>query len=77
MIANMQEIEYELDRRERVIIALLSASKAVFAQIEEGNLVRDISHDHEHGWAMRHIPMIKSLAQLREAIALAEGGKIS
>ena len=52
--------------------ALLAAAKGIFAQIEQGNLVRDVSHDHEVGWAMRHIPMVQAIARLAEAIKKCE-----
>lgn len=52
---------------------LLAAAKAVFGLIETGMLVRDISHDHEDGWAIRQLPLEDGWRQLKQSIEAAEG----
>jgi len=52
---------------------LLAAAKGVWKLLEDGALVRDISKDHEDGWAMKQIPIVRILSALDEAIKNAEG----
>jgi len=52
---------------------LLAAAKAVWELLENGTLVRDTSKDYESGWAMKQIPIVRSLSALDEAIRNAEG----
>jgi hypothetical protein len=74
-----EELNQQLDRLGETALkvkhdrdALLSAAKAIFAEIEAGNLVRDVSRDFEPGWQMHFVPMVKALAQLKQAIEQAE-----
>jgi hypothetical protein len=52
---------------------LLEACQAIFACIESGMLVRSTANDFDSDWAIRQLPLVRSLAKLNEAIAKAEG----
>jgi len=47
-----------------------AALRKLFALVEDGTLVRDISRDDLRGWAMRQIPLVKTLAEV--SVVLAE-----
>jgi len=44
---------------------LRDAAQAVWDLIEQGRLVRDISGDGASDWAIKQIPVVKALADLR------------
>ncbi len=52
---------------------LLLALKAMVNLVDSGTLVRDISRDHEAGFAVRQLPLVMTLKNAQEAIARAEG----
>ena len=52
--------------------ALVKALKAILGFFESGEFVRDTSGDFEQGWHLKMLPVVKSLADARAAIALAE-----
>lgn len=45
-----------------------AALQGVLDLIETGVLVRDISKDHETGWAMQQILLVKTLARAKSAL---------
>ena len=47
---------------------LREALTDMFALLDEGILVRDISHDHEDDWALSMVPFIQRLAKNKEAL---------
>ncbi len=51
---------------------LLEALKDLFGLIEDGSLVRDISKDHESGWALTQLSFVKKLKAADSAIKKAE-----
>jgi len=53
---------------------LLAALKALFRAIENGELVRDTSKDHESDWALRMIRLTNDLSLALQAIDKAEKG---
>jgi len=42
--------------------------RELFALIEDGTLVRDISRDAEPGWAMRQLPLVQALARAKQIL---------
>jgi hypothetical protein len=52
---------------------LLEALKEIRELIDNGMLVRDTSHDHEPGWALKQIPLVQALQKIGLAISKAEG----
>lgn len=48
---------------------LATALRDLFAFVENGVLIRDISHDHEPGWAMRQVPLVQTLAAVKAILA--------
>jgi hypothetical protein len=48
--------------------ALEDALREIFALIDEGLLVRDISRDHEPGWAVRSMELVGRLKQARAVL---------
>ena len=48
--------------------ALRAALRGLMRLLEDGTLVRDISHDHEPGWAMRQLPLTQALAAAHAAL---------
>lgn len=52
---------------------LLAALKDLFKLIDAGVLVRDISKDHETGFALHQLPLLLTLKSGQAAIARAEG----
>lgn len=55
----------------------VSSLEAIMGMINGGLLVRDISRDHEPGWAMQQLPMVLALKGAQEVIdaARAQGGE--
>lgn len=50
-----------------------AALKSVLTLIDEGKLVRDISGDSEPDWALRQLPLVRTLQACRAALAKATG----
>jgi hypothetical protein len=48
---------------------LAEALRDVFALLDEGWLVRDTSHDHREGFAIRVMPLVQRLSKARAALA--------
>ena len=48
--------------------------RSFWATLESGTLIRDISKDHEPGWAVKMMQFVDDLRKLQEAICKAEGG---
>lgn len=71
-IAMCREQEAKIERLEAVNAELLEALKGIFGLVESGDLVRDISKDHESDWALRQLPFIAKLKAAEQAIASAE-----
>lgn len=53
-------------------MSLLEATKALMKLIDDGKLARDISHDHEPGWALNQVELVLVLARAHKAIIAAE-----
>ena len=51
---------------------LLEACKWLMEQMDSGYLVRDISHDHEDGWAMKAANFVMGLKKVQAALDKAE-----
>jgi hypothetical protein len=41
--------------------------------MDAGILIRDTSHDHESGWAMKQLPFVMTIAAAR---AIVDGSKV-
>lgn len=52
---------------------LLAALKDVYALLDSGVLVRDVSRDHEPGWAMKALDLTLKIKRGADAIAKATG----
>ena len=52
---------------------MYDALKAILGFFESGEFVRDTSNDFEQGWHLRMIPVVKSIADAKDALAKAEG----
>lgn len=52
---------------------LLVALKGLMAMIDTGKLVRDTSRDHETGWALKQVDLVRALQTAQSAIDKAEG----
>ena len=52
---------------------LAETAKKFIGYLESGTLIRDISKDHEPGWALRMMQFVDDLRKLQEAIRKAEG----
>jgi len=63
-----QGLVEQIDRLREQNAILLAALEALMKMMDDGLLVRDISHDHESGWAIRQIPLIRTLGEARAAI---------
>ena len=50
---------------------LYAALKTLFDLIDNGRLVRDTSHDHEEGWAMKQLDIVMSLQKVQAALRKA------
>ena len=61
-------------RLEELCAELAGAAKKFLSYLESGTLIRDISKDHEPGWAFRMMQFVGDLRTLQEAIRKAEGG---
>lgn len=48
---------------------LIMALHTTFALIESGYLVRDTSHDHEPGWAIKQVEPMRKLATAAKVLA--------
>ena len=53
---------------------LLEALKDIFALMDEGILVRDISNDHKPDWSIKALKLTQILKTAYDAIAKAQGG---
>lgn len=51
---------------------LLESLEKLFAYIENGTLVRDVSKDQASGWAMAMVPFLRDLAMAQAAISQAK-----
>lgn len=76
----MEDVYRDLDRLTETALkikaerdALLAAACGIKELLDSGQLVRDTSHDHESGWAIKQIPFVQKLKALVDAIALVEG----
>ena len=54
---------------------LAATAKKFLGYLESGTLIRDISKDHEPGWAFKMMQFVNDLKKLQEAIAKAEAGE--
>ena len=72
MSENLKDIGKHIDRLQRDRTALLEALKELFAYIEDGTLVRNISNDANPGWAVGMLPFMLTLNKVKAAINLAE-----
>lgn len=52
---------------------LLSALQTLFGMIESGQLVRDITHDHEPNWSRAAMKLVTAVSQAQQAIQKATG----
>jgi len=60
------------DPLQPALTALLTAAKEVRQLLDNQVLVRDISRDHEPGWAFRQVPLVLTLKRFVDAIDRAE-----
>lgn len=70
------DVEYA-DQIVRIIAAapeLLAACAGLMKLIGDNVLVRNIEDDVNPSWAIKCLPLVRTLAQARSAIALAEKG---
>jgi hypothetical protein len=58
----------DLKAENATLRAQLAALVKVYMLVEEGTLVRDTSHDHEAGWALRQIPLVQTLAEAKKIV---------
>lgn len=49
-------------------LAAVEVLRELFGFLDSGYLVRDISHDHEPGWAMRQLPFVSTLAKGKQIL---------
>lgn len=49
-----------------------AALSSLMRLIDDGVLVRDISHDNEDGWALRQLSLVTALKQAQQALAIGE-----
>ena len=47
---------------------LRESAEAIWDMLEKGILVRDTRADHEPGWAMKRIPIVRALARFGAAL---------
>ena len=69
MRALLAQLQRALDAAMAERFTLRSALHGLWEVIESGVLVRDISHDHESGFAFRQIPLVQALAAAKAALA--------
>lgn len=59
---------------------MLEALRGMLRLMDDGLLVRDISRDHEPGWAVRQMPLVMGIKRAQTALANAErirgGGRL-
>ena len=65
----------ERDQLKELCAELAETAKKFLSYLESGTLIRDISKDHEPGWAVKMIQFVNDLKKLQEAIAKAEEDK--
>src|SRR5579863_3469493 len=58
---------------EKAAPQLYSSLKTIMGWLTEGKLVRDISRDHEDGWAIRMVGFVAELGKAQQALLTAEG----
>ena len=51
---------------------MYEALRGMLKLIDDGMLVRDMSHDHESDWAMKQIPLVRTLQLAQAALAKTE-----
>jgi hypothetical protein len=61
----------EIIDRETACSEMVEALTGVKQLLDDGILVRDISHDHEPGWAMKQIPLVRTLVLIEAALKKA------
>lgn len=64
------------ERAARLIAAapdLFQALKEIMDGFYSGVFVRDVSRDHEAGWSIRLLPVVRTLQRAEVAIAQVEG----
>ena len=71
LIAAAPETAAERDRLKELCGELLVACKNYMENLEAGILVRDITRDHESGWAIRMLTFTTELEECQNAIAKA------
>ncbi len=68
------ETEQHIDERaaeRKIRDDLAEALEELYALIEDGVLVRDVSHDGEPGWALKQLPLVRSLGKAQGALLRA------
>jgi len=63
-----------LEARQR-IEQLEAALRKLLGFLEDGTLCRDISRDHEPGWAMRQLPLVQTLTEVKALLHPPGEGK--
>ena len=61
----IQELEGENER-------LREALAGLYGLVESGDLVRDISKDHETDWALKQLPFVAKLSAAQKALSHKE-----
>ena len=72
-VHGLPDYEAERDRLKELCGELLVACKNYMENLEAGILVRDITRDHESGWAIRMLTFTTELEECQNAIAKANG----
>ena len=65
----------ERDRARERVAELEASLENLFGLVESGYLVRDVSHDHEEGWAMKQMRPMMILKEADAALRSLRGEK--
>lgn len=64
----IDHLEKALQSRAETEKQLRDVLESVLSLIDSGWLIRDISHDHEEGWAIKQLGPVRDLGKARELI---------
>lgn len=74
--ARLKKIAIHVERAMRAVNSfddLLEACKFFMGALDDGDFVRDTSHDHDSGWALKAAKLVRDLKKVQNAISKAEG----
>jgi len=73
LVAEVERLRAEVAELRAEVERHLQDAEKILDSFDSGLFIRDISRDHESGWAMRYLKPMAAISRLRAAIDAAKG----